>query len=59
MKRSVSRKTNPIRKMEQQATVVEAEWYQYRAGQENNETERSSEINLSSQRNCVFETEGI
>lgn len=45
--------------MEQQATVVEAEWYQYRAGQENNETERSSEINLSSQRNCVFETEGI
>lgn len=45
--------------MEQPATIVEAEWYQFRVGYKNNGKEDSSEINLNSKRNFVFETEGI
>lgn len=42
-----------------QSIIVEAEWYQYKAGQENNETEHSPEINFNSERNSVFEAKGI
>lgn len=45
--------------MENPATIVEAEWYQFRVGQKNNGKEHSSEINLNFKRNFVFETEGI